>query len=149
MYTETDLEAVSKQLKRAVTFVAGILFVFLTTAFIFMTQWPAWIGTGFLMIGVCFNIFLWGMYGNPVLAYYRFVKDIVTGRTREMTGKVAWVGDQPIYKDNKLFYYEVWLDDEGVERVLYYDMNKGTPNVEPGVTYHFRIHENYVVEIMP
>jgi hypothetical protein len=148
MYSETDRIAVLKQLKKTAGLILGVLLLFLIVAFVFMTQWPTWIGTVFLLVGVCFSVFFWGIYGTPTLAYYRFVRDIVTGRSHEVACYVKKVSEEPVYKDNKLFYYEVWVDEEGIERVLLYDMNKGKPEIVPERDYTFKIHENYIIDVL-
>lgn len=149
MYSEVELNATGKQLKRVILITGGILVVFLAAAFSFMTQWPAWIGTIFLLFGVSICVFLWGIYGTPVYAYYRFVRDIVTGRNREVHGKVLRINGAPIYKDNKLHYYEITLEEDKVERLLLFDANLGTPPLELNTAYTFRVHENFIVEIQP
>lgn len=149
MYREAELNSVGKQLKRILLLAGGVLFIFLTAAFSFMTRWPSWIGTIFLLFGVVFCVFLWGIYGTPVLAYYRFVRDIVTGRSREVSGKVLRVEKEPVYKDNKLLYYEVIIEEDKVERLLLLDANRETPPLMINTAYTFRVHENFIVDIMP
>lgn len=147
MYNEVDLFEVKKQLQKVIITISAIMLIFLATAIAFMTRWPVWIGTTFLIVGVCFNIFLLSIWGIPIISYYRFVKDIVTGRTREITGEITKVVEDPIYKDNKLLFYEVWIIEEDEERVLYYDANKGIPKANVGDKIAFRIHENFITQM--
>jgi site-specific DNA recombinase len=78
----------------------------------------------------------------------RYIKDIKEGRTQEVRGKVLNISDEPVYKDNRLLFYEVTLMDEkdGVERLLLFDDNIGKPPFEVGSDYHFRTHQNYIIQ---
>lgn len=149
MYTEMDLADVKKQLKKMLLLILAILLAIIVPSIVFLLRKPVWIGTTILAIGVCIAIFLWGVFGTPTYSYYRYLTDIFEGRTREIKGKVVRAEDKPIYKDNRLLFYEVWIidDEETEERVLLFDDNKGKPGVQTGRHYDFRIHENFITQI--
>jgi hypothetical protein len=106
------------------------------------------LGMYILIFGICLDIFVWGMFGSPVLAYYNFLKDIFTGRIREESGVVKSVNTKPVYKDNRLYYYEVLIDDGETERMLLIDANKPLPAFDIGKRYEFEVYQNYVVNIL-
>lgn len=149
MYTETDLAGVKKQLVNILLLITAIFLAFLIPAIVFLLREPVWIGTTVVTIGVLVAIFVGGIYGTPIYHYYHYLKDIFEGRTREIKGKVSRAEDRPVYKDNRLLYHEVWIvdDEDGEERVLYFDDNKGKPPVQSGKHYTFRIHENFIMQI--
>lgn len=147
-YNENDFTEIKGQLRKIIILVLFIALVFIITAIAFLLRKPQWMGATFLSVGVCLSIFVWGVYGTPIYSYYRFIKDIKEGRTREISGKVTNITDEPVYKDNRLLYYEVTLNDDkdGVERVLLYDGNMGKPPFEVGSNYYFRTHQNYIIQ---
>lgn len=147
-YNENDFTEIKGQLRKIIILVLFIALIFIITAIAFLLRKPQWMGATFLSVGVCLSIFVWGVYGTPIYSYYRFIKDIKEGRTREISGKVTNITDEPVYKDNRLLYYEVTLNDDkdGVERVLLYDGNMGKPPFEVGSNYYFRTHQNYIIQ---
>lgn len=149
MYSEADFLSIKQQVKRTILVILAVFLFFLIIAVVFMLRMPQWIGAGFLTLGVCICIFILGIYGTPTFAYYRHIRDIVEGKTREVKGGVNKLSEEPVYKDNKLFFYEVWIiDDESEERVLLYDSNKGKPHIDLNQNYTFEIHENFIVDIL-
>src|SRR5690554_3612722 len=104
MYTETDFTEIKEQLKKIIILVAGIFLIFFIPSVAFLLRKPQWIGATILSTGVCLAIFIWGVYGTLIYNYYRFIKDIMEGRTREMKGSVVKVTEEPVYKDNRLPY---------------------------------------------
>ena len=87
------------------------------------------------------------MYVNSV--GYKYIKDLVTGRSREIQGLVKDVSDHPVYKDNKLYYYEVIIEEDEIERILLLDDQKDWPSLDINKVYKFEIHENYVKDLQP
>ena len=148
MYTEADLADVKKQLNKMLFLTVILLLAFIVPAVVFMLRQPQWIGATFLTVGICIVIFLWGVFGIPIYRYYHFLRDIFEGRTREIGGKVTKVEEEPVYKDNRLLYYQVWMidDEDGEERMLLFDDNKGKPSVQEGKHYIFRIHESFITQ---
>jgi len=146
MYSQSDLVDTKNQIKKIFLIILVIFALFLTAAII-IKQSNDTLGMIIIVVGVCIDIFIWGMYGTPVMAYYRYVRDIITGRSRNIKGIVKRVGTEPVYKDNKLFYYEILIEEDGIERVLFLDNQKKWPKIVTDKTYEFQIYENYVMNI--
>jgi hypothetical protein len=148
VYSQEDLQQSGKQLKR-IFFIIGIILVFfLIISIVLANIVDNALGMVVLLVGICIDIFIWGVYGNQVLAYYRFLKDILTGRQRVEAGVVKSVGTQPVYKDNKLFYYEVLIENDGTELMLLVDANKPLPNFHIGKRYEFKVSQNFILDIL-
>ena len=147
MYHESDYTEIKKQVKQTIIITAVIALIFIIPAIAFLLRKPQWIGATFLSVGICLSIFIWGVYGTPVYSYYRYIRDILEGRTRETTGKVIRIAEEPVYKDNRLLFYEVIVEDaaDGVERILLLDENKGKPQLQIGSRYFFRTHQNFII----
>jgi len=144
VYSKDDLIAVKGQITKFLLLLLGIFAIFLTAA-ILAKKSSENLGMIIIVIGVCIDIFIWGMFTAPMVAYYRYLRDVTTGRSRVITGVVKKVGKEPVYKDNKLFYYEVLIEEDGIERILLLDNQKQWPEISAGQTYDFVIHENYVL----
>ena len=93
-YNENDFTEIKGQLRKIIILVLFIALVFIITAIAFLLRKPQWMGATFLSVGVCLSIFVWGVYGTPIYSYYRFIKDIKEGRTREISGKVTNITDE-------------------------------------------------------
>jgi len=147
VYREEDLQQTGKQLKKVILVMSAVLVAFLAISIALASLVNNTLGLIVLLIGICLDIFIWGVYGSQILAYYRFLRDMFTGRQRVESGVVKRVGNQPVYKDNKLYYYEVLIENDGVERILLVDANKPLPDIQVGQRYEFKVFQNFVIDI--
>jgi hypothetical protein len=98
------------------------------------------------IIGIIIGLFIWGIWGSQYHAYLKFVREILTGQTREEHVMVKHVGEQLVYKDNRLMYYEVEIQDsKGVDRTLLYDFNQEKPSYKEDTDYTFIVHGHYIL----
>lgn len=148
MYREEDLQQTGKQLKKVILVMSAVLVAFLAISIALASLVNNTLGLIVLLIGICLDIFIWGVYGSQILAYYRFLRDMFTGRQRVESGVVKRVGNQPVYKDNKLYYYEVLIENDGVERILLVDANKPMPDIQVGQKYEFKVFQNFVIDML-
>jgi len=148
MYSNDEKTLVGKQFKKYLLLSIAIVVAFAILAFAFMARLAQWKGALFLSVGVCIGIFILTIYAFPIRAYYRFISDILRGQSREIRVPIIKVSDQPVYKDNKLLFYEISTLEEDVERMLLFDANKGKPDLNVGDEVVFRIYENYIIEIV-
>lgn len=148
MYREEDLQQTGKQLKKVILVMGAVLVAFLAISIALASLVNNTLGLIVLLIGICLDIFIWGVYGSQILAYYRFLRDMFTGRQRVESGVVKRVGNQPVYKDNKLYYYEVLIENDGVERILLVDANKPLPDIQVGQKYEFKVFQNFVIDML-
>jgi len=147
VYREEDLQQTGKQLKKVILVMSAVLVAFLAISIALASLVNNTLGLIVLLSGICLDIFIWGVYGSQILAYYRFLRDMFTGRQRVESGVVKRVGNQPVYKDNKLYYYEVLIENDGVERILLVDANKPMPDIQVGQRYEFKVFQNFVIDI--
>ncbi len=148
MYSQEDIQQSWRQLKRIIILLAAILIAFLLISIALAIMVDNTLGMIILLVGICLDIFIWGLYGSQVLAYYRFLSDMFTGRQRVESGVVKSVGTQPVYKDNKLYYYEVLIENDGTEQILLMDANKPLPHLYIGRRYEFKVFQNFVIDIL-
>lgn len=145
-YTEELYEQVKKQRRNNLLIILGVMAVAIAMGIIIsIPNQPKWsVLPG--IIGVAVSLFIWGVWGSQFHAYVKFVQEILTGQMREEIVTVKQVGDQVVYKDNRLMYYEVEiLDSKGVESTLLYDRNQGEPNYTVDRDYTFIVHGQYIL----
>lgn len=150
MYTNDDFNSVKKQIRSVLIKVAIIFAVFLTISLIVAKNVSNPLGLFILIIGICIDGFIWGIYGKPVVIYKNFVREILTGRKQKRNGYVVRIGSEPTYKDNRLFYYEVFVkddEDEEMEQMLLLDSNKEFPNMQENSWYEFELYQNYIIDV--
>lgn len=150
MYTQEDLSKLNKQV-RNILFITIVIFIGFLIAAVMIAIYDKsqWLAQLVLIIGVCLDIFIWGIKATPTLCYRGFINEILNGLSREEIGRVVNISSEPVYKDNKLFYYEVLIEqsnDEDVQRVLLLDIYKNTNDIKPGETYVFKVHSNFIVD---
>lgn len=147
-YEDKDYFSVRKQFYITAAVIVLLLIAFFAIACKFMITLPWWIGLVFLLVGTSICIFIWGVYAVPMFRYSSLVRDFITGRTRELTGTVKTISREPYYKENKLYFYEIFVDEDEIERLLLYDANKGEPKLVEGETYKFILHEYYIIDVI-
>ncbi len=147
MYDDIILQKIVHQIKvtMLVVFVTFILSIVLSV--LIASAFSGNLGMVLLTLGVCLCIFIWGVYGTPVINYYSFVKDMTTGRSRTVDGTVKKIGATPLYKDNKLYFYEILIDEAGEERLLLKDANFPIEGINENQRFLFNIHENYIKNV--
>jgi hypothetical protein len=148
MYDEKVLHKIMHQIKVTIL-VGSVLFILsLVLSIMIASAFSNNLGMLLLIAGISLCIFIWGIYGTPVLNYYNFVKNMITGRSRTIDGKVKKIGVTPVYKDNKLYFYEVLIDESGEERLLLNDINTPVEGIRENQRYLFDIHENYIKNVL-
>ena len=152
MYTRDDFDALRKQVLTWAIILIGIFGVFLAVALLVSKNISNPLGLFILVIGVCVDEFIWGVYLRPVVTYRKFVREILTGRERQKRGYVVDIGERPVYKDNKLFYYEVFIQDDesnDISQMLLLDSNKEIQGIKNENWYDFNLYQNYIIGVNP
>ncbi len=150
MYTENDFLSVKKQIQSVLIKVLIIFAIFLTISLVVAKNVSNPLGLFILVIGLCVCEFIWGIYGKPVVTYKKFLQEILTGRQRQQERYVVDIGEEPVYKDNRLFYYEILVkedEEDDMEQMLLIDSNKVFPSIKEGKWYEFALYQNYVVDV--
>lgn len=147
MYPESFVESVSAQSKAMIR--NAVLIVLLSLAVsISLAVWVNnTLGLTLLVFGLCAFVAYWGVRGSQVWAYHRFALDMAQGHRREIEAEVVRISEEPVYKDNKLYYYEIETMQGDVERMLLWDANFPLPDIRPGQRVTFRVIEKYIWDI--
>lgn len=149
LYNEELLNSTAKQLKHTALKVIALFLAFILVSIFVGVLVSNTLGMLVLVLGVSLCLLFWGIYGTPVFGYYRFIKDILLGKSRKVHAVITKVSDQPIYKDNKLYFYEIIVVENDTERLLLFDSNLSEFKFELSQSYTFEVHDNYITNISP
>ena len=151
MYTENDLFAIERQLRRrvcglvipSVLLLAGIVISVLPGV---RLQWLTVTLT--LLLGVTI-IFGYGMFLSPITAYRQHLKNALYGRRHPIDVRFKYLKQDPCLRDGVTFYpmmvSEGDINDEEDDRLFYYDIQKPLPQLEPGTPLHIVYHDKSIM----
>jgi len=148
MYPEAFVMRINAQSRAMIRNAVIIVLVSLAAAILAGIYISNPVGLGILALGIAAYIAYWGVRGSQVWAYHRFAMEMCTGRHREIEADVIRISDEPVYKDNKLYYYEIETVQDGVERMLLWDANFPLPAIKPGQKVAFSVTDKYIWDIV-
>lgn len=151
MYSDTDIKSIRAQLLRRIAFMALLVVLPNVAAGVVMnTVRIEWLSVALGFLGCAMAIFYWGMSVYPVLAYLRYLREIVDGRTHAFTGELTEIAQDSVREGVRcktLFFTDDAGDDQ---RLCYYDLNKYP---QQGCAVHQRyavtVHGQSIVAIQP
>lgn len=147
MYTEDFVDQVGRQRSALIRNTVLIIAVSLAASILVGVFVESWVGFALLALGIILFVGYWGLRGSQVNAYYHYVMEIMQGRHREIEADVLGVSDGPVYKDNKVYYYEIDTLEGELSRTLLWDANFSLPDIQPGQRVGFSVMERYVWDI--
>ena len=109
------------------------------------------LSTGTIVAILCIAgaVFLFGNFFAPCYSYYKYLNEVLSGRSHLREGIVREISKKPIYKDNKNYYYEVLVEmDDDLYAQFLYDSNLGKPPLEVGKPVQMKCYENFIIEIL-
>ena len=109
------------------------------------------LSTGTIVAILCIAgaVFLFGNFFAPCYSYYKYLNEVLSGRSHLREGIVREISKKPIYKDNKNYYYEVLVEmDDDLYAQFWYDSNLGKPPLEVGKPVQMKCYENFIIEIL-
>ncbi len=160
MYTESEFTEVKRRLRargwRVGGPAAGRLAAAIATDFYFhgLRNESGWVWTGLLtVLSGAFFLFFYGVTIRPVLLYKRHVERMLHGRLRETTGILREIDEEPKAKDGldciSLLGNVGDKADPEDDRLFYFDMQKGKPDVPLGTRVLVRSNDRMVSSIQP
>lgn len=150
MYKQSDLDDISAQLWRRISLwalpqlplLAALIYTLiirnqvLTIATFVLMGWLA--------------IFAAGVSIAPVASYRKYLRDLLVGRKREMSGVFKGFDEDFVMRD-KVRYLPLMLSvgdpaDAGDDRLLYWDLNLPLPAWQPGDRLWISSHDKAVAD---
>lgn len=136
MYTQESYLAADRQFKRRLAWCLAPVFILLAglvISFIYRIQWLSVLLS--ITAGASF-IFLWDTTLSPVLAYRKFLHDLLSGRKREYSGLFQGFEYMDIVREGvycRPFMLNVGeIRDEKDDRLLYWDTQLSLPQWREG-----------------
>ena len=94
-------------------------------------------------------IFFWGMKLSPHLHYRRFLRELYSGLSRTLEGRVVEFDEGTTFRDGLLFYRLLInagdLKNPEDERQLYWDARLERPMLMEGLFVSARVHGNDII----
>lgn len=151
MYSDTDIQSIRAQLLRRIAFmVLLILLPNVAAGIVMATVRMEWLSVVLGILGCAMAIFYWGLSIYPVCAYFRFLREVVGGRTHEFTGELTEIAQDSVREGVRcktLFFSDDAGDDQ---RLCYYDLNKYPPEgCCVNHRYTVTVHGQSIVAIQP
>lgn len=137
MYKQEDYTALSSQLKRRLIWCLipiALLLAALAASFAFRIQW---LSVLLMIVTGALAIFLWDIALSPLVAYRRYLRDLLAGRKREYTGSFRGFEDRQMIREG-VPCYAFLLNvgdpaDEKDDRLLYWDAYLPLPDWQKGM----------------
>jgi hypothetical protein len=158
MYTHNDLVSITSQIKKRVSLAlvpaAALLALFVYGLVMHLNrntsfQWLSYLS---LLLAGLWIVFCDGMMIAPLRAYRRHIKDMLFGRTRELTGLFKSIDNTVCVRENISFYpvivSEGDIEDEEADRLFYYDTQKPLCDLAAGDKVSVQSHDKRIISIM-
>ena len=137
MYTQEDFAAIDRQYKRRLLWSlipVSILLIGLIFSFIVRIEW---LSVVLLIAAGALFIFLWDTVLSPVLSYRKFLRDLLSGRKRDYSGRFKGFKNLNIIREGipcRPFMLNVDdVKDEKDDRLLYWDIQHPLPEWHEGM----------------
>ena len=137
VYTQEDFAAIDRQYKRRLLWCltpVSILLIGLIFSFIARIEW---LSVVLLIAAGALFIFLWDTVLSPVLSYRKFLRDLLSGRKRDYSGRFKGFENLNIMREGipcRPFMLNVGDGkDEKDDRLLYWDIQHPLPEWHEGM----------------
>lgn len=147
-YSESDKANCKKMLIKRLLCALAILLIPQIPAFILMYTSRSLVLSSFLScLGIAGMLFYWGFCLSPVIAYLRYLNEILGGRNHEFTARLIEKGDEA-QRDGVKTVALSFVDEGGDERLCYIDeimLPKCT--LTPGENYAITVHGQSILSL--
>ena len=106
-------------------------------------------GTIVIIVACVVSVFVYGMYVSPLHRYTNYLNDAVMGTKHKVTCVIKSISQKPVYKDNKLYFYEITVNacKEEYDRLYLFDANVELPSIHVEDVVNIIYYENFIVGI--
>ena len=148
MYSEADIAAIRRRiLKIRAALIPVLAALAALAALSLVKRWkvPAYLSAAGLAVATVFGI---AFYLMPCLRYLRFLNDLNTGLSREMTGTVVSVAEVPEVQDGaRVLPVHLLLSDQQDERIIYLNASKRDRFPAPGANVTVTLCGRHIREV--
>lgn len=146
-YSGKDLKSVLTQLIVNAAIDIVLLAAGITFGYIVAMNKSLFAGIIVMYVFLFAAIFVLGNFVLPCVYYYKYLLEIFTGKYSKRSGIIAKIGNKPVYKDNKNYFYEIDVElGDGMYCLFLYDANLGSPAMTVGEQKTLICYENFIVK---
>lgn len=151
MYQESDYNHVQSLRTRYITIyaiIAALVLAGIVACLVLRIEWPLYVIAAVFTVA---SVFFWGVFGSRVNTYWRFLKDMRTGRESTAEGILSSIEEQDTTKDGMEFRtVRLMVGDETDKqggRLLYVDSTRLPLPVQPGQKVAMKLYGNFIKDI--
>lgn len=151
MYQESDYNQVHSLRTRYITIyaiIAALVLAGFVACLILRIAWPLYVIAAVFTVA---SVFFWGVFGSRVNSYWRFLKDIRTGRESIAEGILSSIEEHDTTRDGVEFRTVRLMvgDDTDKQggRLLYVDSSRLPLPMQPGQRVAVKLFGNFIKDI--
>lgn len=151
LYSQTDIKTTAQQLVRRIVCAVLLAIIPNIAAGVIMATVRIQ-GLSILLgcLGGALAIFYWGLFVSPVIAYLRYVREVVPGRSHQFHGTLRSIAQDSVRDGvpcKTLYFYDEEADDE---KLCYYDLIKyPKEGFAEGNRFAVTVHGQSIVAMQP
>ena len=97
LYSQTDKDTAKKQLTRRLIVLALLALIpNIPAVVLLLTVRIQWLSAALSILGGAAAIFCWGMFCQPIVAYLRYLHEVIGGRSHEFTGELTEIAQDSV-----------------------------------------------------
>ena len=131
IYSVLDIKSTEKQYIKGLIFLGVFIFLMLAASIVLGLLKYVTEGTIVVVAACIISVFVYGMYVSPLHRYTSYLSEVITGTKHKVTCVVKSISKTPVYKDNKLYFYEITVNacNEEFDRLYLFDANINLPDI--------------------
>jgi len=149
IYSVSDIKSTEKQYIKSLIFLGVFIFLMLAASIVLGLFKYVTEGTIVIVAACIISIFVYGMYVSPLHRYTNYLSEVITGTKHKVTCVIKSISQKPIYKDNKLYFYEITVNvyNNEFDRLYLFDANVDLPDIHVEDEVNIVYYENFIVGI--
>lgn len=153
MYSQSDYQDIDRQFHSKLRLLLIVEALFLGVLVYSLVIRAKWLTILLSCVMGAIAIFYSGMTLSPLFAYRKYIRLLLTGRQRELTGYFKGFDAHEVLRDNVRFLsFLLNIGEQDLpedDRQLYYDVNLPLPKWQPGDRLHVESFDKAVTKWEP
>lgn len=149
MYSEQDLATIDRRIRK--NWIAWLIpIAALAALFILaLTSRTEWLCYAALVLLAAAGVFGFAYFQLPCLRYRRFLSELKSGLSREMSGRVVEISEAAQLQDGaRVLPVRLWLEDDQDERIVYLNASKRALFPGEGAFVQLKLCGRHILEVL-
>jgi len=148
MYNQDDMLRAKNGMVKMIVVTIGIVLLFAALAVTGMKMRVMWLSIGGVVCALVLGYGMWMLKTQLWVNYYKFMRDMLSGRTRDTVGTFVECSDEVRMADG-VQVHDVMLAVDGEEEQLlfYWDDDKPVPQIQEGTRVKISSYGRFVREM--